>query len=164
MAKYNETILTPNDNELTITRVFDAPRELLWKAFTTKESLTQWWGPKGWTLPVCEIDFRVGGEWFYCMAGPNGEQSCGVAVFKEISAPERFVNTDSFADDKGNVNESMPTTTITNEFVDLGNGQSKLVSHARYDSAEQLKMVLEMGMGEGIRQTWDRLDDLVATA
>ncbi len=164
MTRHNDTILTtPTDNELVVTRVFDAPRDLLWKVFTTKEHLEHWWGPQGWTLPICEIDFRVGGEWFYCMAGPNGEQSCGKAVFKEIVEPERYVNTDAFTDEHGSVTPSMPIMLITNEFIDLGNGQTQLVDRTRYNSADELQMVLKMGMEEGIRQTWDRLDDHLAT-
>jgi uncharacterized protein YndB with AHSA1/START domain len=89
--------------EIVITRGFDAPRELVWKAWTTPEGLMRWWGPKGFTSPTCKIDLRVGGRYLYCMRSPEGQDFYSTGVYKEIVPPERIVCTDSFADDKGNV-------------------------------------------------------------
>jgi uncharacterized protein YndB with AHSA1/START domain len=89
--------------ELTITRILDAPRELVWKAWTEPERVKRWWGPKAFTTPVAEIGLRVGGRSFSCMRSPEGKDFCGVGVYQEIIKPQRLVVTDSFADEKGNV-------------------------------------------------------------
>ena len=81
------TITRPTDRELLIERSFDAPRDLVWSAFTEPERLAHWWGPAGWTLPHCTLDLRVGGRWHYCMRGPGGEESWGLATYEEIDAP-----------------------------------------------------------------------------
>jgi uncharacterized protein YndB with AHSA1/START domain len=86
-----------------ITRVFDAPRELVFKAWTEPERLKRWWGPKGFTTPFCEIDLRPGGVFLYCMRSPEGHDHWGRGVYREIVAPERIVLTSSFADAQGNV-------------------------------------------------------------
>ncbi len=88
--------------ELVITRVFDAPRELVWKAWTEPEYFKRWWGPKNFTAPVCKIDLRVGGKYLNCMRSPEGKEYWGTGVYLEIVPPERLVYTDSFADEKGN--------------------------------------------------------------
>lgn len=88
---------------LVITRVFDAPRELVWKAWTEPESMMRWWGPKGFTCPVCRIDLRVGGAYLNCMRSPEGVDYWSTGVYREIVPPERLVCTDSFADEAGNV-------------------------------------------------------------
>src|SRR3989337_2780421 len=89
--------------ELVITRLFDAPRELVWKAWTDPKQLMQWWGPKGFTSPVCKQDFRVGGKYLYCMRSPEGKDYWSTGVYREIVAMKKIVCTDSFADEKGNV-------------------------------------------------------------
>lgn len=92
----------PGESELVITRVLDAPRALVFKAWTEPEHLKHWWGPAGWTLTVCEVDLRPGGVWFYGMRGSGGEESWGRAVYREIVVPERIVYIDSFSDAHGN--------------------------------------------------------------
>lgn len=87
---------------LVITRVFDAPRELVWKAWTDPEYITRWWGPRGFTAPVARIDLRVGGTFLSCMRSPDGQEIWGTGVFREIVPPERLVFSDSFADEHGN--------------------------------------------------------------
>ena len=89
--------------ELTITRIFDAPREIVWRAWTDPESLKKWWGPKDYTSPVCEIDLREGGKYFFSMRSPEGKDFYSTGTCREIVPPERIVCTDSFADEQGNV-------------------------------------------------------------
>jgi uncharacterized protein YndB with AHSA1/START domain len=91
------------DRMLTITRVFDAPRSLVFQAWTQPERVKRWWGPKTFTTPVCEIDLRVGGVLRTCMRSPEGQEFWSQGVYREIVDPERIVCTDSFADEKGNV-------------------------------------------------------------
>jgi len=99
-----DNMTNPNIEDLTITHIFDAPREDVWKAWTRPEHFIRWWGPKGFSLPVCKIDLRVGGEYFYCVRFPDGKDLFrGKGVYREIVAPQRLVMTDSFADDKGNI-------------------------------------------------------------
>ncbi len=88
--------------ELVIERVFDSPREFIWRVWTEPERVKRWWGPKVFTAPVIKIDLRVGGEYLYCIRGPDGKDYWSKGTFKEIVAPERLVLTDSFADEEGN--------------------------------------------------------------
>ena len=88
---------------LLVARVFDAPRELLWKAWTEPECFKRWWGPRHYTAPVIRIDFRVGGKYHYCMRSPDGKDFWSTGVYREIVPLERFVAVDSFADADGNV-------------------------------------------------------------
>lgn len=89
-------------NELTITRIFDAPRELVWKYWTNPEYFMRWWGPKDFTSPACKIDLRIGGEYLNCMRSPDGQNFWTKGVYREIVPLERIVYTDSFADKDGN--------------------------------------------------------------
>jgi len=98
MAKQND-----KKEEITIIRIFDAPRELVWKAWTEPEHMMRWWGPKDFTSPVCLIDLRVGGEYLNAMRSPQGKDFWSKGVYREVVAPERMVMTDSFADESGNV-------------------------------------------------------------
>jgi uncharacterized protein YndB with AHSA1/START domain len=143
------------------TRIFDAPRSLVFKAFSECQSLTRWFGPAGWTLPVCEMDFREGGTWFYCMKSPQGEDACGKTTFHEIVEPVRIIYSDAFADRDGTVTAGMPKMLVTISFTDL-DGRTQLESRTRFASAEDLRTVSELGMDEGLRETWDRLDDYLA--
>ncbi|MED0986320.1 SRPBCC domain-containing protein [Bacillus paramycoides] len=154
-----------NDRVLVLERVFDAPRDLVFSMFKEPEHLKQWWGPRGWEIPACTVDFRPGGVWHYCMKCVDqnlgqffGMESWGKGVYKEIIEPEKIVYTDYFSDAEGNVNDSMPSTEITLEFIDLG-GKTKLINRAEYVSKEALKGVMDMGMLQGITETWDRLNE-----
>lgn len=159
----NKMISKVEDQELTLERVFDAPRELVFKAFSEAEHLKHWWGPRGWTLTVCNVDFRPGGIWHYCMKCIDenqgdfyGYESWGKAVYQEIVEVEKIVYVDYFSDAEGNEKEEMPSCKVTITFVEH-EGKTKLVSRAQYASAEELKAVLDMGMEQGITETWDRL-------
>ena len=100
MAKGDDP--TPG-REIIATRVLDAPRELVFDAWTRAEHVKRWWGPKGCTTPVCEIDLRPGGVFLRCMRSPEGQDFWVTGVFREVVVPERLVFTDSFADAEGNV-------------------------------------------------------------
>lgn len=90
-------------NELMITRVFDAPRALVWKAWTDPEHLMRWWGPEHFTSPVCKVDFRVGGKYLFCMRSPEGQDFWSTGTYQEIVPMERIIYTDSFSDAEGNM-------------------------------------------------------------
>lgn len=146
-----------NDRVYVMERVFDAPRELVFEAYTTAEHLKNWWGPKDWTLPVCEVDFRPGGVWRYCMKGPDGMESWGKAVYQEIVEPEKIVYKDTFVDADGNRIDGTPEMLITVTFTEE-NGKTRLASTTLFETAEQLQQVLEMGMEQGFTETLDRLE------
>ncbi|KAF0220164.1 MAG: Activator of Hsp90 ATPase 1 family [Geobacteraceae bacterium] len=103
MTITNSPAPTTEERELVITRMFDAPRELVWKAWTVPERLMRWWGPKDFTAPFCRIDLRVGGAYLSCMRSPEGQDYWSTGVYREIVEPSLLVCTDSFADEKGNV-------------------------------------------------------------
>ncbi|MBC8170611.1 MAG: SRPBCC domain-containing protein [Anaerolineae bacterium] len=157
-----DTKITTTDREFIMERVFDAPRQLVFEAMSKPEHLVNWWGPQGWTLPVCKLDFRPGGIWHFCMQGPDGEEAWGKAVYREIVAPERIVYTDMFSDAEGNTVADMPETLITMEFIEQ-DGKTRLVSTAVYATAADLETVIKMGMEEGASQTWDRFADYLKT-
>lgn len=90
-------------NELTITRTFNAPRELVWRAWTEPELYRRWWGPQHFTCPTAVFDLRVGGKYLSCMRAPDGQDFWSGGVFREIVPPERLVYTDCFTDAEGNV-------------------------------------------------------------
>jgi uncharacterized protein YndB with AHSA1/START domain len=96
-------IAVPSTPKIMLTRTFDAPRKLVWKAWTKPEQLMRWWGPEGFTSPVCKVDLRMGGKYLFCMRSPDGKDYWSTGVYREIAEPERIVCTDCFADEKGNV-------------------------------------------------------------
>jgi uncharacterized protein YndB with AHSA1/START domain len=147
--------------DLILTRVFDAPREKVFEAFSDCKHLRNWWGPRQWPVTACELEFRPGGRWHYCMTGPDGTEAWGLAVYKEINAPDLLVYQDSFSDKDGNTNSSLPTTLVRMEFEEQ-DGKTLLKSIGRYGSKEDMQKTLDMGMIEGIRETWDRLEELVS--
>ena len=160
------TIVRTEGQTFLLERIFDAPPELVFRAFSSCEHLARWWGPIGWSLPRCEIDFRPGGSWFYCMRGQMEEagpevDACGKAVYHEIVEPERIVYTDYFVDGDGNPLEGMPETRVTLEFQAL-DGRTRLIDRSEYASPQELEQVLAMGMEEGFKQTLDRLEAYLA--
>lgn len=102
MSERNRSATRATARELVISRIFEAPRALVWRAWTDPEQIKRWWGPKGFTAPVCKIDLRVGGAYLYCMRSPEGQDYWSTGTYREIVEPERIVATDSFADEKGN--------------------------------------------------------------
>jgi uncharacterized protein YndB with AHSA1/START domain len=155
----NASQTTPNaeQREFVMDRLFDAPRELVFQVWSDPKHLAHWWGPKGWSLPVCTMDFRPGGAWHYCMRGPGGEESWGKATYQEITPPERIVYIDAFADADGNVVADAPQMVVTVTFSDE-QGKTRLTNHIQFASAKELQEILAMGMNEGMIETWDRLE------
>lgn len=166
----NQMVSRVEDNVLVLEREFSTPRELVFQAFTQAEHLKQWWGPRGWSIPVCRMDFRVGGEWHYCMKCEDksqgefyGMESWGKGVYREIVEPEKIVYVDYFSDSEGNVSEDMPSTLVTLTFVETENG-TRVINRGEYATAESLQQVMDMGMLQGITETWDRLEEHLESA
>lgn len=130
----NNSAKNNKPRELVITRIFDAPRELVWNAWTKPEKFMRWWGPKGFTSPVAKIDLRVGGVYLNSMRSPDGKDFWSKGVFREIVVPERLVMTDSFADEKGNtvpashygMSDDFPLEMLVTVMLEEQDGKTKL--------------------------------------
>ena len=149
-------VTLPTDREVVLTRVFDAPRSLVFEAFTKPELLKRWFGPRGWSLAVCEVDFRVGGGFRFVLRGPDGKEMRMRGVYREITPPERSVHMESFDDYPG---ESQ----VTAVFVEQG-GKTTMTATVRYESKEVRDAVIKSGMEHGAAETYDRLAELLASA
>lgn len=164
-----------HEKGIIISHIFDAPRELVWKAWTNPEMATKWWGPKDFYAPSIKIDLRVGGKYIFCMHGPKGSEwdrdmhSSG--VYKEIVPNEKLVVTDYFSDEEGNMRD--PTefeqdanfpreSTVTVLFEDIGDDKTKLsIIYEKPESEEQFQAMLKSGMKEGWGQSLDKLAQIL---
>ncbi|PZE19010.1 SRPBCC domain-containing protein [Paenibacillus xerothermodurans] len=159
----NKIVSKVEGRELTLERIFNAPRNLVFRAYSDVEQMKRWYAPPGWTLTVSSFSFRPGGVWHFCMKCLDenqpffGHESWGKVVFREIVEPERIVYSDAFSDAEGNVPEGMAEALITLTFLEHV-GKTKLIHHAQYPSEEALKSVIEMGMLQGMTATWDSLE------
>jgi uncharacterized protein YndB with AHSA1/START domain len=152
------TLTLPSDREIMMTRTFNAPRELVFEAHSKCEHMTNWWGPRGYTLAVCEMDFRPGGKYHFVHSGPNGVEEYGFrGEFREVEPPERIVWTFEWEGMPGHVS----TDTLTLE--DLGDGRTRMTAHSLFDSKEDRDGMLQSGMETGAAESWDRLAELVET-
>lgn len=154
---------TPSDEPIvTMTRVFDAPRELVYKAWTDPGHLAQWWGPHGFTNPVCEVDLRPGGTWRIDMRGPDGTIYPSTGRYLEIVELERIVYTDIVDDDATAWGDSPPPISVsTVTFEDAGR-QTKVTVVTRLDSIEARDAMVEMGAIAGWTESMERLEALLA--
>ena len=141
---------------LVVSRTFDAPRELVFRAYTEPEQLARWWGPEGWQTETRTLDLRPGGIWHYVMRGPDGAESWGRTTYREVTPPTRLVYSDAFTDAEGNAVEGLPVMVITTEFAEH-DGKTTVISSTQFASDEDMRKIVEMGAVEGITQTWERL-------
>ena len=125
MGKRTSAAVQAAEAELVITRIFDAPRSLVFRAWIEPAHLARWWGPKGFTTVSCDIDVRAGGTWFRLMRAPDGSEHRKRGVYREIVEPERLVFTYASEDADGNPGHE---TLVTVTFADVG-GQTKLTLH-----------------------------------
>jgi uncharacterized protein YndB with AHSA1/START domain len=149
-------VTTPSDREIRLTRLFDAPRQLVFEAMTEPAHVKQWWGRlgEGYSVPVCEIDLRPGGRWRFVNRHPNGE-AVFYGEYREITPPSRVVFTEIFEPYPDSV--SVVTAELTEE-----NGKTRLTATVRYPSPEVRDMVIESGMARGAGVSYDRLEDLLS--
>ena len=157
------TITTPNDTDVVIVRGFDAPRTLVWRAFTEPQLVKKWMmGPPGWTLSICEIDARVGGKFrnVFTQPGQPGFEVRG--IFREVKAPERWVHTEEYAaagapETTGGEEPAVETMVLTEK---AGNTTLTMTMHFPSKAARD---AAGAGMAAGMEETYRRLDDLVAS-
>ena len=149
-------VTTPSDCEIRLMRLFNAPRRLVFEAMTKPEHVKQWWGRlgEGYSVPVCEIDFRPGGSWRFVNRHPKGEAAFR-GEYREIEPPSRVVFTEIF--------EQFPDTVsvVTSELSEE-DGKTRLTVTVRYPSPAVRDMVMASGMSKGAGISYDRLEDLVA--
>ena len=149
------TITTPSDREIHIERVFDAPRDRVFAVYTDPELIPQWWGPRGTTTEVVEMDVRAGGTWRFAARGPGGEETGFSGVYREVTPPERIVQTFMWDGMPGYV--SVETAT----FEDLGD-RTKVTTVSLFHTTEERDGMLGSGMEGGLNDTYQRLDELLA--
>lgn len=149
-------VTTPSDVEIRLTRLFDAPPELVYEAMTRPEHVRQWWGRlgDGYSVPVCEIDLRVGGRWRFVNQHPKGKAEF-YGEYRELDPPRRVVFTEIFADFPDA--ESVVTSELTAE-----GSRTRLTATVRYPSQQVRDIVIATGMAKGAGISYDRLEDVLA--
>jgi uncharacterized protein YndB with AHSA1/START domain len=149
-------VSTPAEDEILMTRLFDAPRQLVFDAMTKVEHVKRWWGRlgEGYSVPVCEIDLRVGGKWRFVNRHPGGEVAFR-GEYREIAPPGRLVFTETMEP------HPEPGSVVTATFTEE-NGKTRMTVTARYPSKEVRDIVIGSGMERGAGISYDRLEDLVA--
>ena len=146
-------VAIPTPQQIVLTRVFNGPRDLVFAAFTKPELLRRWFGPRGWTLTVCDVDLRVGGGFRFVLRSPDGAQMGMRGVYREIDAPYRSVHTESFDDVPG---ESEVLTELTER-----DGKTLLTATITFSSQQIRDAVIESGMEHGAAESYDRLAELL---
>lgn len=140
----------PEIKQVSVSRMFDAPLETLWKAWTEPERFKQWYGPRGFTIPYCEIDLRVGGRHLWSMRSPDGNEMFFTGVYREVEPMKRLVYTDAMSDPEGNAIPGMGAMEVTVTFSRTGGGTTVTVSHMGNEGAAM-----------GWEQAFDKLAGMV---
>ena len=153
-------------NEYTITRIFNAPREMVFKAWTDPVYVKQWWGPAQFTSPFCAIDFRVGGQFRFCMRSPEGQDYWNIGTYTEIVVPEKIVSTMRFSDKDGNVVPSshyFGNTEFPSEMIDV----VTFATHEREKTKltlsrnHAIELAIKFGEVQGWNQSLDKFAKVV---
>jgi uncharacterized protein YndB with AHSA1/START domain len=151
-------ITRPSEREIVMSRVFDAPRNLVFDAWTKPELLERWLGVRGgWSMVVCEVDLWVGGAYRFVWRGPDGAEMGMGGVYREIVSPERLVATEAF-DDPWYSGEALDTTVLVEE-----GGKTTVTTSVLYESEEIRDAVLESGMARGVAESYDTLAEYLAS-
>jgi uncharacterized protein YndB with AHSA1/START domain len=152
-------VTTPSEREIVMTRDFDAPRDLVFDAWTKPELLKRWLGVRaGWSMTVCEIDLTVGGAYRYVWSGPDGAEMGMGGVYREIVEPKRLVATEKF-DEAWYGGEALDTLVLVEH-----DGKTTATTTVLYDSKEIRDAVLQSGMDRGVAESYDVLDEVLASA
>lgn len=146
-------VTMPTDTEIVLTRVFEAPRQMVYDAFSKPELLKRWFGPHGWSLVTCEVDHRVGGGFRFVLEGPGGQRMAMRGVYRELEPPNRSVHVESYDEYPG---ESIVTSVLTEEME-----RTTLTVTVTYPSREVRDMVAMSGMEHGAAESYDRLAELL---
>jgi len=150
-------VTTPTDREIAMSRVFDAPRRLLFDAWTKPELLKRWLVPPGWSLAVCDIDLKVGGTYRFVWRGPDGKQMGMGGIYREIAPPDRLVATERF-DEPWYPGEGLVSTVLVED-----GGKTTATTTVLYESKEARDIALKSNMPHGVAATYDSLAELLAS-
>jgi len=148
------------NRKLYITREFTAPVNKVWKAWTESALLDKWWAPRPWKAETKSMDFREGGFWLYCMAGPDGTKVWARVEFKTITPGQGFTSSSFFADEQGATNKDFPVLHWLVEFAATATG-SKIDVQISFDNDADLQKILEMGFEGGFTMGLGNLDELL---
>ena len=149
------TLSTPSDLEIVMTRVFDAPRALVFEAYTDPRHVPHWWGLRGNTTIVDKMDVRPGGQWRYIQRAPDGTEYAFNGEYREVAPPERLVSTFEFEGMPGHI-------AIDAAQFDERDGKTTLTVTSTFTTKEERDGMLQSGMEGGANETWDRLAELLA--
>ena len=149
------------NKKLVVTRSFDAPRSLVWKAWTESSLLDQWWAPKPWKAETKSLELHTGGMWLYCMLGPDGTKSWSRVDFETVTPESSFTATVIFCDENGIVDESFPSMHWDVTFESTGESTSMTVT-ITFSAEADMKQLIEMGFEQGFTMGLGNLDELLA--
>ena len=152
-----EFVIEPGKQEVHVKRVFDAPRDLVFKAYTTPQHIPHWWGPRNLTTVVDKMDVKVGGVWRFINRDPQGNEFGFHGVYHDILSPERIVQTFEYEGTPGHV---LLETAI---FEALPDGKTRFTATSVFQSVADRDEMVSSGMQEGSTQTWDRFAELLTT-
>lgn len=163
MISIQQTTYTKDatNKKLTIVREFDAPVELVWRAWTENELLDQWWAPRPYQTKTKCMDFREGGSWLYGVEGPDNFLKYTQADFQRITPPQSIIYKDMFCDEHGNPDNDLPKINWSIYFTATASGTSVQIAMI-FDSEADLEKIIEMGFQEGFAGAHDNLDALLA--
>jgi len=159
----NQTVITKklDQKQLNVTREFNGPIDLVWRAWTEPALLDQWWAPKPWKTVTKSMDFREGGRWLYSMNGPDGEQHWCLGVYGKITYQQNFQAQDAFCDEEGNIDSStVPSMHWNVTFRETGS-RTKVLVTISLPSEEAMETIIEMGFKEGFTAAHGNLDELL---
>ena len=163
MMLTKETIYSKDlaNKKIFVERSFDAPVEIVWRAWTEAELLDQWWAPKPWKANTVSMNFRVGGTWLYYMEGPGGERHYCKADYKAIAPNKSYTGDDAFCDEQAAINTAFPRTNWKVDFTAVDN-TTKVNVELTYATVEDLQKIAEMGFEQGFAMAHTNLDELLA--
>ena len=150
-------VTLPSEREIQMTRLFDAPRQLVFDAWTQPAHLAQWWGQAGSTLTVCDVDLRPGGEWRFVELAADGNEYPFGGQYLEVTPPERLVHTFVFDVEPFNARPAVVTVTFEEE-----DGRTRMTESTVFETTEDRDEMLRAGMEGGASQSYERLDALLA--
>lgn len=151
----SETVVDREQLTFTMSRVFDAPRELVWRVYTDPVNVPNWWGPRTVTTIVDKMDVREGGEWRYVQRDDDGNEYGFSGVYKEVVAPERIAYTFEFEPMAGHIVTDRAT------FEEVENSKTRVTVVSQFDSLEDLEGMIQSGMEGGANESWDRIEELL---
>lgn len=146
---------------ILVTRIFNAPANTVWKAWTDSHILDQWWAPKPWKAETKSMDFSVGGHWLYAMVSPEGAKHWSRIDYREIDAPTSFTVDNYFCDESGTKNEAMPTMLWNNNFAAIDGG-TRVIVKISFNKETDMKTIVEMGFEGGFTMGLNNLEEYLA--